>query len=123
MTSELLDDYEEGTWTPVITSSTGSFTTVNNIFGRYTKTGRQVTLIAIFTVAAIGTAGGFMTVSGVPFTTAIINSAGSSYNRSQGVSSSAAIDTNGTSFTIFRFDNASPIVNGSAYTSTLTYFV
>lgn len=44
MTSELLDDYEEGTWTP----TQGAALTVNGAFtssGVYTKIGRQVTLV------------------------------------------------------------------------------
>ena len=41
MTSELLDDYEEGTWTPTDDSDSGGSVTA---FGRYTKVGRLVTI-------------------------------------------------------------------------------
>lgn len=43
MTSELLDDYEEGTWTP---SQGGGLTVVGAFtsYGYYTKIGRQVTV-------------------------------------------------------------------------------
>lgn len=44
MTSELLNDYEEGTWTP----TGGSFGATGSS-GTYTKIGRQVTVNAIFT--------------------------------------------------------------------------
>lgn len=42
-TSELLNDYEEGTWTPTVQ---GTWTTTPSIFGTatYTKIGRQVTI-------------------------------------------------------------------------------
>lgn len=40
MTSELLDDYEEGTWTPIFNTLTIGDGT---LFGRYTKIGRTVT--------------------------------------------------------------------------------
>lgn len=50
MTSELLNDYEEGTWTPAPNSGTFSSAT-----GRYTKVGRVVTLQFNITV---GTGGG-----------------------------------------------------------------
>jgi hypothetical protein len=50
MTSELLADYEEGTWTPAPNSGTFSSAT-----GRYTKVGRVVTLQFNITV---GTGGG-----------------------------------------------------------------
>ena len=44
MTSELFDDYEEGTWTPVITASVTDPTPVYTVqSGSYTKKGREVT--------------------------------------------------------------------------------
>ena len=40
-----LDDYEEGTWTPVFDNTSGFVTSsINAIDARYTKIGRQVTL-------------------------------------------------------------------------------
>ena len=44
-TSELLDDYEEGTWSPVWSDATSGGTTSssNQMHGRYTKIGRMVT--------------------------------------------------------------------------------
>jgi hypothetical protein len=66
MTSELLDDYEEGTWTPVLTSGSGTITTVGTCTGQYTKIGRQVTLSMDLRITTNGTAAGFIIVSGVP---------------------------------------------------------
>ena len=63
-----LDDYEEGTWTPVVTVGT----TVNsgsNGISVYTKIGRQVTAYtSIGSIALSGT--GNLSVSGLPFATA-----------------------------------------------------
>jgi len=42
ITSNLLDDYEEGTWTPAINA--GSVSTYNWATGRYTKIGNVVTI-------------------------------------------------------------------------------
>ena len=42
MTSELLDDYEEGSWTPSIISQSGSITSYTTQIGSYTKIGRTV---------------------------------------------------------------------------------
>lgn len=69
-TSELLADYEEGTWTPVLVGSTGAGTgTYTEQVGRYTKVGRQVTIqIALGWSAHTGT--GNMRVSNLPFTPA-----------------------------------------------------
>jgi len=63
-----LDDYEEGTWTPVVTSSGGTITSVTSQIGTYTKIGRLVTLQYQFNIATLGTASGNCIVSGMPFT-------------------------------------------------------
>jgi hypothetical protein len=49
MTSEVLDDYEEGTWTPVITGTNGNPTVTyhSNTNGQYTKVGNIVTFDGI----------------------------------------------------------------------------
>jgi len=69
MTSELLNDYEEGTWTPTITGSlssgTGTYTAQE---GFYTKVGRVVTVYGrVWWTAHTGT--GKMRLSSLPFTT------------------------------------------------------
>jgi hypothetical protein len=68
MTSELLNDYEEGTWTP----SLGGDTTYNNRLGYYTKIGRQVTAFFLVQVTTLGT-GSADTVSGLPFNASATN--------------------------------------------------
>jgi hypothetical protein len=62
-TSELLADYEEGTWTP----SVGGDATYFSQTGRYTKVGRLVTFTATLYLNLIGT-GSTTTISGLPFT-------------------------------------------------------
>jgi hypothetical protein len=69
-TSGTLDDYEEGTWTPVFTSSSNppslTYTQQN---GYYVKVGHKVTIwgkIAINTISSAGT--GNLRVGGLPFT-------------------------------------------------------
>ena len=69
-TSELLADYEEGTWTPTVTPAAGSFTTVTAGTCTYTKIGRVVTVSARFTLTNSGTGTGAMTIDGLPFTIA-----------------------------------------------------
>ena len=72
MTSELLADYEEGTWTPVFTCATPgnlSFSYATQS-GTYTRVGRQVTVTcAITSSAAIThtTASGGVVITGLPF--------------------------------------------------------
>jgi hypothetical protein len=68
MTSELLSDYEEGTWTPVVvgnsTPGTGTYTTQ---VGRYTKIGNRVFFNLNLGWSA-HTGSGDMSISGLPFT-------------------------------------------------------
>jgi hypothetical protein len=63
MTSELLDDYEEGTWTP----SVGGDATYFHNYGSYVKVGRHVTVTGFLYLNAIGT-GSTTVLSGLPFT-------------------------------------------------------
>jgi len=67
-TSELLDDYEEGTWTPTLLFGGGNNCTYSVQTGDYTKIGRQVTLTCTITLSAVGGATGGATISGFPFT-------------------------------------------------------
>jgi hypothetical protein len=70
--SELLNDYEEGTWTPTFTASTSGTITVNTTAGyseaRYTKIGRQVTVSGTFTVLSVSSPVGEWRIQGLPFT-------------------------------------------------------
>jgi hypothetical protein len=61
---ELLDDYEEGTWTP--TATDGSVTLANPS-GTYTKIGRNVYVTAIFDFPSTSDAD-VATIGGFPFT-------------------------------------------------------
>ena len=77
-TSELLADYEEGTWTPTLTSAGGNFTTIayGDQQGTYTKIGRIVIVRGnIYTSSAItaGSASGQVYIAGLPFTASVSN--------------------------------------------------
>ena len=69
-TTELLDDYEEGTWTPILggaTSQTGQSYNVNS--GAYTKIGNQVFCTMRISLATAGTITGNAVIRGLPFQT------------------------------------------------------
>ena len=73
--SELLDDYEEGTWTPIYSPNSGSLPTVTytNTLGRYIKIGRMVFATVSFGtngLSSISTASGDLRIAGLPFTSA-----------------------------------------------------
>jgi hypothetical protein len=83
MTSELLDDYEEGTWTPTVIDGavTGTGITYN---GTYTKIGRLVYLnLQIKSTASDLRVASYVVFSGVPFTV---------FNASSGVVTSEDVD-------------------------------
>ena len=67
-----LDDYEEGTWTPVMTGDGGSAGSASTtVYGaRYTKTGNLVTVMCYIRFANIGSYSGNVAISGLPFTSA-----------------------------------------------------
>ncbi len=68
-TSELLADYEEGTWTPTITGSTTNPTVTYSLQRTtYTKVGRLVTVTCFLAWTAISGGSGDAHISGLPFT-------------------------------------------------------
>jgi hypothetical protein len=62
-----LDDYEEGTWTPVITDLTNDATMIAGSGGTYTKIGRQVTLTGYVRTSSLGSVTGDIYIKGLPF--------------------------------------------------------
>ena len=67
-TSELLADYEEGTWTPTPTRSGGALSATFTSSGIYTKIGRVVTVNGTIDITAIASqTGAYIIVSGLPF--------------------------------------------------------
>ena len=69
MSSELLDDYEEGSWTPTFTfggNSTGL--TYSSRGGLYTRVGRLVTCYCIIVLSNKGSSTGNVLITGLPYT-------------------------------------------------------
>jgi hypothetical protein len=67
MTSELLADYEEGTWDATLTADTGTITASTFYQGKYTKVGRQVTVSAFIVVSSVSSPTGELYVNGLPY--------------------------------------------------------
>jgi hypothetical protein len=78
--SNVLDDYEEGTWTPNIEASGTHYSSVTHTVqqGRYTKVGRLVTAHFRVQISAvtIGSATGNINVESLPFTCSSADSTG-----------------------------------------------
>jgi hypothetical protein len=74
-TSELLADYEEGTWTPTLVTTGTGFTSITyNGFtgGRYIKVGKVVHIQCVLATDAltVGAASGNVQIGGLPFASA-----------------------------------------------------
>jgi hypothetical protein len=67
MTSQLLNWYEEGTWTPTMVLGGGSVTYTSQS-GRYTRIGRVVVFSMLITVNTATTPSSTMEIGGLPFT-------------------------------------------------------
>lgn len=66
-----LDDYEEGSWTPTITASSGSITSYAANAGTYVKIGSLVMVSLEITLSNKGTIGSAIRIIGLPFTTSL----------------------------------------------------
>ena len=95
-----LDDYEEGTWTPTMTATSGTIT-LNGTYtsGKYTKVGRLVVCTASIYVGSVSSPTGNAFIGSLPFTIAAPSSSASGWYN--GLTSSA------NNALIFRADNTS----------------
>ncbi len=71
-----LDDYEEGTWTAVLSPGSGSITMGTNDTGAYIKIGRAVFVSGNFNVDSVSTPGGGLNLTGLPFTSGDVSEQG-----------------------------------------------
>ena len=123
MTSELLNDYEEGTWTPVPVASSGTITTVGAVSGTYTKVGRQVTIWAFIAITDNGTGAGRLDVSGLPFTASAARHAGVGWNQGSAETLSAYVNPSATTAGVWRYNATYPLGSLDSIIFTVTYNV
>lgn len=123
MTSELLNWYEDGNYTPTVAATTGSITSFT-ASAYYTRIGRQVTVTSLVTITNAGTGAGTLTVS-LPFT-ANGNIPFSGTGRENALTGSALqcnVSAGGTVANVVLITNATVINTGAQVRSTVTYFV
>jgi hypothetical protein len=104
-----LDDYEEGTWTPVVTAATGTITTYTAL-GRYTKIGRLVYYTINITITTNGT-GASVGYATIPFT-AESNSSGIGRSTNLGGMVYGQISLGATYIAILKSTDAYPFASG-----------
>ena len=129
MTSEVLSDYEEGTWTP----SLGGDTTYTSRVATYTKVGRKVTAMFDMIVNVLGT-GSTSVITGLPFTGAapfgVLSVAyftglavSPVFLTGYGASGSSQIQIAGLTAGAVNISSLAVFGNGTRLVGTITYFV
>jgi len=123
MTSELLADYEEGTWTPTITAGSGTITSYTLTAANYTKIGRAVHINVIFTITNAGTGASALVIT-MPFTNgaAIANGTGRE-NSLTGNQLQIQLNAATAAGDLFNYNNTTAIGTNAAIRATMTYFV
>jgi hypothetical protein len=126
MTSELLDDYEEGTYTATLTPDTGTITLNGsvNLF-KYTKVGRLVTVTGRCTVSSVSSPTGTVALN-LPFAISTstesesrIGGAISSYNNVTTVNYAIIGDSGSSSIDIYV--NAATVAAGMSFSVSFSY--
>ena len=120
-----LDDYEEGTWTPTATPSSGSITSYTST-GNYTKIGNLVFAQFSLLITNGGTASSDLTVGALPFSSTTLT--GRTFvalvreNANTGQDYQGFGISNNTTFLILGLSNGNPsYTNGNQYTSSFCY--
>jgi len=108
-----LDDYEEGNWTPAVSSASAHATQV----GRYTKIGRMVSIQCLIQFTQSGTT--FGAISGIPFAPVDLGRVNFTFREwyTTGFTYSGNLTQGSTTTTnMFRsYDNTSTATNGGTY--------
>ena len=118
--SNLLDDYEEGTWTPSVTSSGGSITTVGTVSGIYTKVGRMVTVAFSITITTNGSGSGQVNVGGLPVASSGTWVGTGRENAATGKQQQCTTASS-TSIGVKNYDDSYPGADGRVLFGTVTY--
>lgn len=120
----VLDDYEEGTWTGTVTPDNGgTFGSVNFTNGRYTKIGRIVHITGRVNIVTVGTAANGVRVAGLPFTTATAISGIAREQAIVGTTGSFTAGAGVTQAVMYTYNAGSFIAAGAQITFQCTYEV
>jgi hypothetical protein len=117
-----LDDYEEGTWTPTVSSTAGTLTTTTVNSAAYTKIGRLVSVQVDISIVNIGTASGLLLFS-LPTGLNQVTDANVGALRELGSTGSMGqiIYQSATQVAVALYNNGTLIVNGYRFRGTYTY--
>jgi len=123
MTSELLDDYEEGSFTPTFSGSTTNPTiSWNTQLGRYTKIGNVCYVEIRLVTANVSGGSGNLTITGLPFSQSANSNLGGAFTKGFVYAwaqdpETFIIFTGGSEILIYRNDSTNTIAQVSDLTS------
>ena len=129
MSSELLDDYEEGVWTPNAYPSGGTINSFHGQSGRYVKIGRIVHARFAVHINVASTAptsvGAYLYVAGLPFVSnnTFVNTGQAREQSVVGFMYNVNLAANASTFVLHRVDNSGVIGDGYNYHGSLIYEV
>lgn len=115
-TSELLNDYEEGTWTP--TDGSGAGLTFLGVVGTYTKIGNTVRVTGQVTYPSTADVSSTR-INGLPFTPG--GNAPIAFHNTSAVAGNTALILNGVTFMYFYTTSGTRTTNAN-YSTLLLYF-
>ena len=118
-----LDDYEEGTFTPTLTSGSGTLTAVSVGTGLYTKVGNLVTIICRPVITTNGTGATSIRIGGFPFSSGTSYLFGASRDDAATGNCFCMNSVDLTTFYVTKYDNSYPGANGAAFPLSVTYKV
>jgi hypothetical protein len=118
-----LDDYEEGTFTPTLTSAGGTLTSVSVGTGYYTKVGNVVTIMCKPVITTNGTGSSAIYIGGFPFSLVGSGAVYSGAGREDAVAGFVfGFSSQGaTSLYVSKYDNTYPGGNGHSFGIMITY--
>jgi hypothetical protein len=116
-TSELLADYEEGTWTATLKGSVTDPTTPVTTTARYTKIGDTVTIWCSFASVDTTGAAGDVTVIGVPFASGAVRAMGAIWVGNFPIVNKYAVTYFGNASSVINFQD----VAGTGYGASLQH--
>jgi hypothetical protein len=121
MTSRLLNWYEEGTWTPVLTITGGSITQAIQGTPKFTRSGRLVNASGYVNISVVNLPTGTLKITGLPYASATFAAATLAlFTGGFTGSYSGYIDNAGTFVTVTNF-NAATLTGGENVIFSITY--
>jgi len=123
LTSVAGTSYIEGTWTPVVTSGTGTITTVGAVSGAYTRIGRVIVARYDVVITTNGTGATYLNIAGLP-TAASGKSAGVGHElNSTGSITEIRLGDTATAMQVYYYNATYPGGDGTRNIGTIVYNV